>query len=706
MATPRTFSIVDIPADFTIQSEEERRNYHYGYQTEFPVLDASNLFAKLGFDLTQFKAQFLMYRHGLDNNRGHSYGYYNRTPARTPEAIEKALLNDRSDITLSEVNSRIDDDVATFVISDDEVATAEIVKLMRLNSATRDYYVRDRKELVVKFEKAGKTKVVHFPMGIDENEITVSDDCSVSFFGCVIPFEKVEIPDNLNSTLMYYLGMEGHEHFFKHALKNTTCVGFPSVKDGKTIINKMIPLYRECWAVSPVHSEIFRLICEQASKTISTIKVSTLLGTEFADVTTVEQFIEKLEPVYKAAIAQSDRYWGSYGISSFFTGQGAIGALSSFSDSHRKATRNSAVKRLYGLKDLDLSEEKHPLTFAALNNGDIPVTAISKNEANGNYFYFNDNWDLVEPMLQNHREITLEILKAVATRTTYQKDVMSYFYFLLHELPEYLDKHAPPEDGKHWSCIPKLVDSERELEQEDTPGTTKRRSALTPTVNMETYEVTVPLAHLKIYGRNTTYCYAHSYVLLRKGTTFDGSTCTKDLEEKLNTVDDYGLMFYTLTGTEVGRGAPTFLIIFERLENKTNVIFHRCNPVRSKDGDRNPIHNWIKTCYAYMWSFLPTNEIRATQGDLAFAVSTKEVGDDLETVTDYDSHRFEVPVKFLSATETESKTRIIGYVKLDREMTLSHPEHRNRIIPAGTYQIRQCRSFEANPKGVWSLRID
>lgn len=33
-------------------------------------------------------------------------------------------------------------------------------------------------------------------------------------------------------------------------------------------------------------------------------------------------------------------------------------------------------------------------------------------------------------------------------------------------------------------------------------------------------------------------------------------------------------------------------------------------------------------------------------------------------------------------------------------------EHMNRTIPAGNYEIRQCRSWEANPKGIWSLRID
>lgn len=45
-------------------------------------------------------------------------------------------------------------------------------------------------------------------------------------------------------------------------------------------------------------------------------------------------------------------------------------------------------------------------------------------------------------------------------------------------------------------------------------------------------------------------------------------------------------------------------------------------------------------------------------------------------------------------------------INVDDDIALSHNEHLPRIIPAGSYEIRQCRSWEANPKGIWSLRID
>jgi hypothetical protein len=53
-----------------------------------------------------------------------------------------------------------------------------------------------------------------------------------------------------------------------------------------------------------------------------------------------------------------------------------------------------------------------------------------------------------------------------------------------------------------------------------------------------------------------------------------------------------------------------------------------------------------------------------------------------------------------------AKANILGYVKLEKDTWLQHNEHDDVLIPKGTYAIHQCRSWEANPKGVWSLRID
>jgi hypothetical protein len=69
-------------------------------------------------------------------------------------------------------------------------------------------------------------------------------------------------------------------------------------------------------------------------------------------------------------------------------------------------------------------------------------------------------------------------------------------------------------------------------------------------------------------------------------------------------------------------------------------------------------------------------------------------------VNAYDNHKFASPVKF-TPYEKKEKSNILGYFSIEKDTMLNHHE-----IPAGDYELRQCRSWEANPKGIWSLRID
>jgi hypothetical protein len=381
----------------------------------------------------------------------------------------------------------------------------------------------------------------------------------------------------------------------------------------------------------------------------------------------------------------------------------------SYKDQRRKVLKsqgNRAITKIMEEVDsLNLDSAKYPKTYEAITSGEIPLgTFFRKSEQ---YFIFNDNWALWEEMLAKHPDVTKEIAKSAAPRTTYEKDLMSYFYFVLYSLPEYLKAQTK----EKWTCIPRLVDSPNELEppKEEaggTPGVTRQRSALTPIVDNDKKTVVVPYASLALHGRQTTYCYSLDYQVLRKGFSFKGNVVMSDVEEKLNGRDDYGLMFYTLTGSEQGRGYPTFLIIFERRKNGTHVHFHRTHPSRSKDGDYNPIHNWTRVCYNWMIGNVARENIIAQQGDLAF-VKTDDTGkrDFSEMVKAYDNHIFAAPIYF-SPNTSASKNNVLGYVKVTEDNTLQHHEHEWVTIPLGVYEVRQCRSWEANPKGVWSLRID
>jgi len=260
-----------------------------------------------------------------------------------------------------------------------------------------------------------------------------------------------------------------------------------------------------------------------------------------------------------------------------------------------------------------------------------------------------------------------------------------------------------------------LVESQYELEPEaveEDRGVIKKRSALTPVADNKKHHVVVPYCSMAVHGRMTTYCYAHTYNVLSRGMMFDGNVVSKDVEEKLNGKDDYGLMFYTLTGSHTNRGYPTFLIIFERLKSKgkTRVHFHRVHPMRSKDGDRNPINNWMKVAYNWMIGNVSTADIAFQQGDMAFirvpaAKAAKIDFTGAGTVTDCDSHCFAKAVPYLPYEG--KKKHVLGHIKVEGQNKLLHPEHDNvPIRKEGVFEVRQCRSWEANPKGVWTLNFD
>ncbi len=476
---------------------------------------------------------------------------------------------------------------------------------------------------------------------------------------------------------------------------------------------KLVPILLELAVQDPLLICVYNTFVEASARSHEGVKISSIFNEVFKDTTTVDQLKETLNTLIPDD--QNRRYYSRYnGLPEKLEG------LQVFKDKRRAVLKSQGHRAMTKIMEesesLNIDKDKYPLTWATIEAGKLPLGAFFRKKEQ--YFLLNDCWDLWEGMFERgfEKEV-IELADAVKGRTTYEKDLMSYFYFLLHALPEYLKQQT----GYDWKCVPKLVDSATELEPpKEVGGVAKTRSALTPTVDNENKIVTVPYASLAIGGSyGTTYCYSHDYHVLTRGFSFKGYCVARDVEEKLNGRDDYGLMFYTLTGSAQGQGYPTFLIIFERRESKgdVRVHFHRTHPCRSKDGDYNPIHNWTKVCYNWMAGNIRRDRIKAQQGDLAFVeVKTEDSGEDLEgsavtklnfgyEVDQYDSHCFEKPVAFAEYVKKE-KSNILGYVRLDQAMKLNHTEHDAVTVPAGTFAIHQCRSWEANPKGVWSLRID
>lgn len=453
----------------------------------------------------------------------------------------------------------------------------------------------------------------------------------------------------------------------------------------------------------------FKYVADSCKNTVNGIKYSTVFNKLFANITTQEDFDKKNFELSEIFVKNLSNIY--YGKNQYL--EGVLDTLSEAREMKKTVLKKKATGAFNKIMDdiefIQMDQVKYPLSYAAVQSGEIPTSTFFR-KSGESYFIYNDNWDIWETVLADpqYKEVAIAIAAECSKRTTYEKDIMSYLYFTIFQLPQYLERHT----GKKWKGIPKLVDSADELEPPTAEGTVKTRSALTPIVDNEKSEVVVPYVSMRISGYQTTYCYGLTYTVLEKGFSFNGNVVTNDVEEKLNGRDNYGLMFYTLTGTAQGRGYPTFLIIFENMDKDKygqnyRVHFHRTHPMRSKGGDYNPIHNWTKGCYKWMIGNVNYERILAQQGDLAFvAIEADQMPEgDFTKVDSYDNHKFSSPVDFIPYTKKE-KQNILGYVALEQNTVLNHNEHLNREIPKGFYEIRQCRSWEANPKGIWSLRID
>jgi hypothetical protein len=492
-------------------------------------------------------------------------------------------------------------------------------------------------------------------------------------------------------------------------------VPFPELPQSgvKKTLNRLQSATDELVEKDPLAFVALRTLISRTKNSVDGVKISVIFNEIFKNASSADDMIAAMEGFYNAAGVGIENGHGKI--------DEAVKKLPLYKEKRKAVLKSQAnrafTKVMQEADSLTIDKKKYKRTWKAIEEGRLPIgTFFRKSEQ---YFLLNDNWALWEEMFKRgHGELACEFANEVKGRTTYEKDLMSYFYFVLHGLPAYLKKHT----GHKWTCTPRLVDSESELEppKEGEDGITRGRSALTPTVDNEAKTVEVPYASLCIHGyRQNTYCYSHDYHVLTKGFSFNGNVVMEDLEKGLNGRDDYGLMFYTLTGSMQGRGYPSFLIIFERRTGAgdTRVHFHRTHPSRSKDGDYNPIHNWIKVCYNWMAGNIKRDRIKAQQGDLAFVqIKTDKADDSLDgaavtglefnhKVNSYDSHAFDVELDFAEYTK-KARSNVLGYVKLESDTWLRHPEHDDVSIPAGTYAIHQCRSWEANPKGVWSLNID
>jgi len=386
---------------------------------------------------------------------------------------------------------------------------------------------------------------------------------------------------------------------------------------------------------------------------------------------------------------------------------------------------------------------KYPLLRAAIEGGHVPIGVFNQPPERGQAGQpINREFALWERALgqPGWAETIYEIARNASGRTTYERDITPYLMFLFR-ICQYLDQHAPRGRGQKWKATPKFVQSQWELEMDDSEGanengTQKRRSAFTPVADNEKGIVEVPYVAVSVSGVRTQWCYSRHFYIFEEGFTDpeSGGMVLRDLEPKLNGRDDYGLCYYTLTGTDTARGYPTFLIIFERRQGHTApnrngdsfplttiwVHFHRVRPCRSKDGVKTPACELIEACYQYMAGNIPASDITAQQGDLIFlrvnhdpiaAKAKVEPETQIAPVLTFESHALRSlnPDVALTLYRSAAKTpqNRLGYVFAPSGLKVTHPEHDHISgLTEGWYEIRRCKSWEANPKAIWSMTID
>lgn len=375
---------------------------------------------------------------------------------------------------------------------------------------------------------------------------------------------------------------------------------------------------------------------------------------------------------------------------------------------------------------LGVSSDRYPKLFKAITGGHIPIGIFHQP---GSDQAVNREFPLWEKALaqKGWAETIYEIAANAASRNTYERDITPYLNALF-TWPAFVTKHAK---GKKWRAMPKFVQSQWELEMtnegdDDAEGpqkTRKERSAFTPQVDNENRILTIPYVAVTVSGVRTQWCYSRHYHVFQEGFTDpeSGGIVLHDLERNLNGQgDDYGLCYFTLTGTVTARGYPTFLIIFERRDSgETWVHFHRVRPCRMSGGVYTPACELVERCYQYMAGNIPASEVTAQQGDLIFIrhphdpiAAKAKVADDPETgeAFEFESHRFVASeaskVTLYRSIVTQPKNRL-GFLHAPEGFEVHHPEHDDlKGLEPGWYEIRRCKSYENNPTGIWSLVID
>jgi hypothetical protein len=170
----------------------------------------------------------------------------------------------------------------------------------------------------------------------------------------------------------------------------------------------------------------------------------------------------------------------------------------------------------------------------------------------------------------------------------------------------------------------------------------------------------------------------------------------------------------------------------------TFVHFHRVHPKRKTKGKWTPACELVERCYQYMAGDVPAADVAAQQGDMIYIkhpndpIAAGAKVEDPQVSTEgltFESHRMgprgeikhnsvgwahrledgvlKAPEIKLYVSKAKTPKNRLGFLYMPGEWCVRHPEHDDiERMQAGWYEVRRCRSWESNPRSVWSLTID
>lgn len=418
-----------------------------------------------------------------------------------------------------------------------------------------------------------------------------------------------------------------------------------------------------CLMVSLVQNSKFK------HKEVITTKI---INRVLSDVTDYDSLVASLRAFWEKSryvIKESD----AYGQRMFLRLLDADGTADIIQEEARIAKYNKAVTKLFGDMGhtLKTAKRRYPFFVREFEAGQIPIDTFRRSRSTQLY---NANLNVWEKMLKLDAHATTGIAQRISRLVGPNRNIMSYFNFVLTDFPRYLKKMT----GETWTVLPKYQINV------DTTSVSYAGNVIVDNINKI---VTVP------YCVDTTYRYRSTvpidWNILKKGESFDGDKAL--FGTKVISGHTYGLFYNNVKREHTGRADQGLTRVYLCGFIDGNVTIDRVKLPRNKYGVK-PINGWIDEChdvvhrglmdYTKVDCFLfkklpaPTAEV--------YAYNATHLGDT----------SFSTPIMHSDTYQDAWGTGTVGNIRVDdtSSTVVTSPSGATATLTGGEYQV-----FITNP---------